>query len=70
MMARERPFQCEKCENTFTLDYNLKRHIKHVHQKILDFRCENCSFKTSSRQSLNDHIKAIHDMIRDFKCEL
>ena len=37
---------CHLCEKSFSLKEGLDRHIKHIHQKILNYHCEHCDYKT------------------------
>ena len=53
MNATERKrFTCDLCETTFAHKHGLKRHIKQVHQKIMDFSCNLCEFRCNNSNSL------------------
>ncbi len=62
-------FQCDKCNKVFTAKSDLKRHIKHVHDKIKDIKCDKCEYTCSNITNLKRHIKSIHDKIKDIKCD-
>jgi len=62
-------FQCDKCNKVFTTKSDLKRHIKHVHDKIKDIKCDKCEYTCSTNTRLKLHIKSVHEKIKDFKCD-
>ena len=47
-------FNCNECSKTFTKEYNLKRHIKSVHEQIKPHQCGICS-KSFSRKLHRDY---------------
>ena len=52
--------------------YQLKRHIKIIHEGIKcskDFKCESCTKSFASAQELRWHIKNVHEGIKN-KCDL
>ena len=51
--------KCNICEKTFSIASSLKKHIKHVHNKI-NIKCGICDKNFSSEQYLNVHINRIH----------
>ena len=57
---RLKRFQCEQCNCRTVSEYNLKQHIKEVHEGIKDFNCTHCDYKAARRTHLGRHIKAIH----------
>lgn len=58
-----------KCDYKCSLNADLQKHIKAVHDKIKDFECTypKC-VKCSTNSHLQQHIKSVHDKIRDFEC--
>ena len=62
-----KPYQCEGCELSFTLNGDLKKHVKEVHQKLKAFRCEYCSASFSRKYNLKDHVIAIHTKLKPFR---
>jgi gas vesicle protein len=64
-------FKCdiENCDYTCSINSNLQKHIKQVHNKIKDVECEFCNFTCSTNSNLQKHIKEVHNKIRDFECE-
>ena len=56
---RQRNYQCESCEKSFTLSGYLKTHIKtHVGQR--NYNCDSCGKSFTTAGSLKTHIKTIH----------
>ena len=52
--------QCPKCEIKIA-PYNLKRHIKRIHDKIFPFLCNTCGFKATSNAELKNHVDKVHE---------
>ena len=44
----KKPFECDKCDSTFTRKHGLKYHLEIVHEKWKPFKCQSCSYGTSS----------------------
>eukprot|EP00088_Acartia_fossae_P024070 TRINITY_DN2504_c2_g1_i3.p1 TRINITY_DN2504_c2_g1~~TRINITY_DN2504_c2_g1_i3.p1 ORF type:complete len:616 (+),score=167.97 TRINITY_DN2504_c2_g1_i3:81-1928(+) len=51
---------CHLCNKSFAFKDGLERHIKHIHQKIMNFHCEHCDYKTYSGFNLRIHISKMH----------
>ena len=73
---KEKQYLCEKCEKTYTYEYELRNHIKVKHQGFR-FNCEYCQKTYSNIQVLNHHLRKSHpDEIQDkmkemsFLCDL
>jgi len=64
-------FKCdiENCDYICSLNSNLQRHIKSVHNKIKDVECEFCDYTCSLNSNLQRHIKSVHNKIKDVECE-
>jgi hypothetical protein len=62
-------FQCLHCSYWTCIHYNIKAHVKAVHDKVKDFRCQQCNYASSRSSNLTTHMKAVHDKIKDFKCQ-
>ena len=58
---------CHHCEEVFTSESNLKRHIESIHTRNLSFECHICGKVYSRKDSLNRHI--ISHERNDFKCD-
>jgi len=56
---RERHF-CHLCEKSFSFKESLTKHIKSIHQKILDHHCHLCEYKTYKKFNLKLHISKMH----------
>ena len=53
-------YQCQYCEQKYTLKTNLNTHIKSIHEGKT-FQCQHCEYKATQKSSLKKHIKSIHD---------
>lgn len=51
---------CHLCEKSFSLKEGLDRHIKHIHQKIMNYHCDHCDYKTYAGFNLRLHISKMH----------
>eukprot|EP00088_Acartia_fossae_P024072 TRINITY_DN2504_c2_g1_i5.p1 TRINITY_DN2504_c2_g1~~TRINITY_DN2504_c2_g1_i5.p1 ORF type:complete len:626 (+),score=101.23 TRINITY_DN2504_c2_g1_i5:81-1958(+) len=51
---------CNLCTKTFVSKAGLDRHIKQIHQKIMDFQCDSCDYKTYTNYNLKIHISKMH----------
>ena len=56
----KKPFKCDDCNDSFARKYDLKTHIKIVHERKW-FRCYRCVQTFSSQQNMEKHIKRLHD---------
>lgn len=61
----EQPYICEKCEKSFSIKSNLKRHMQ-SHMREEQFTCWKCGIKCSSEKKLAIHFR-IHETI-SHKC--
>ena len=48
----EKPYQCEKCDQTFTFKGNMASHKKAVHLKENFFHCDQCEYSCSTKRGL------------------
>jgi len=62
------PYQCGKCEKTFTHPRRLYRHKKSVHEG-LRFPSNECNQTFKRRDNLKVHLESIHEGIK-FSCDL
>ena len=53
--------KCDRCEKTFSSKEHMKRHIKRIHDKILDVHCLQCDYKTYSNFNLRIHVTRVHE---------
>ena len=53
-------FSCEMCKKTFTVIYNLDRHIKTVHNKEMSYSCTFCDQSYTTNVNLKKHLKREH----------
>ena len=61
-------FYCDQCEKSYTIQPDLNRHIRTIHDGIKDYKCTQCDYACGDRGNLTKHIKQIHDKIRDVLC--
>ena len=54
---------------SFPQNWQLKRHINVVHDKIKNIKCDKCVYICSNNSHLKQHIKSFHNKIKDFKCD-
>ena len=59
--------ECPICKAIFR-KYQLKRHLKQVHDGKKDYKCEYCGNEYFENKRLNGHIKREHDNVRNEKC--
>jgi len=53
--------KCDRCDKTFSSKEHMKRHIKRIHDKILDIHCLQCDYKTYSNFNLRIHVTRVHE---------
>ena len=58
--TKRKSFTCIHCSKNFASKYNLKIHLKCVHQKSRDFVCSNCGKCFTQLISLQTHVSHVH----------
>ena len=58
--------QCNTCEKSFRSEYELKKHIEMVHEKVR-ILCEICN---KAVVNVKSHISNVHEGEKNFKCEI
>ena len=53
--------KCSLCDKAFLHKYNIKRHMKLVHDGVKPFDCEYCGKSFGTKEILNRHIKKVHE---------
>ena len=62
--------KCDQCNYLTSRERNLKRHIKVMHENILDHKCNQCYYACAERSNLKRHIKWVHNKgDRNIKCD-
>ena len=59
-------FQCDICQASFDYKYNLKRHVKQVHENF-SFKCQECSAAYTQKYKLEKHVASGNHLV-DFYC--
>ena len=64
--------KCPECDNIFSHEISMKRHLKHHAKDLKYFQCDECDFKTLRRDNLTKHRRNKHkafntnfDVLRD-----
>ena len=57
---RAEKLTCDKCGKQFDMRYQLKKHIKVVHDKIRDQQCHLCEKNFKTKDVLREHISSVH----------
>ena len=61
-------FECTKCEKTFRLKLQLKRHLMKDHGEHTDLDCSQCDKTFPYMRDLRIHVSSVHKIERPFKC--
>ena len=48
----------------------LKKHQRHVHDKVKDETCPICQRALNNKSELNRHVRFVHEKIKKVKCDL
>ena len=73
-------FKCDKCNFSFNTIFELRKHIKRIHEKERNFKCNGCDFKFFTNHEMRIHYKKKHKELelekdeeksdKEFKCKL
>ena len=53
-------YGCDTCDFQSKMKWNVKNHIKRVHQKQRDFHCDHCDYTCFSSSDFMKHNKSMH----------
>ncbi len=65
----DRRYSCQQCSCTFVSMEGLNRHVRHVHQKLVNFRCQICGKGYHDRRNYHDHM-ATHAGVKRNVCTI
>ncbi|XP_052770104.1 uncharacterized protein LOC128209886 [Mya arenaria] len=63
-------YSCSKCDKGFQFPYQVRRHMKAIHEGKYPYQCEQCKKPFTSVSSWKDHITYVHSDLRRFVCDL
>ena len=66
----KKPLKCGICDNFFSDEGDLKKHIESAHEKKVPFKCEICYYSSSRKDYLKKHIESVHEKKELFKCNI
>ena len=53
-------YQCDDCGKQFSMQMNLEKHMKNIHENIKNQKCPDCSYCTYSGYNLRLHANKVH----------
>ena len=63
-------FKCEICNHSTVSKYNLKAHMKQIHENI-KYECSMCESQYTSKTALSNHIAKVHTKTcKEYKCHI
>ena len=65
-------YKCGDCKKSLTGLYNMKRHIKLVHEekKPPAYSCSFCAARFMTKQGMKKHILSTHEGVKPFECDV
>ena len=61
--------ECAKCNKRFEKPYQLRNHIKSIHEDIKPYPCGQCEKAFSGANYLKKHVNIKHEGLKNYKCE-
>lgn len=61
---KQKVFQCNKCQKTFSVKSSYNRHKMNFHSNERPYACSYCKFRCKTKCGLVDHQKNIHHIIK------
>ena len=62
------PFMCHMCSYQCPRKIEIRKYIKHVHERKMPFECEQCHRRFPKLCVMNKHIELVHDKSRTYVC--
>ena len=58
--SKERRHQCKQCPRRFEKPFNLGRHVRTVHHRVVLYQCPYCPKKCSRLDNTRQHVNRVH----------
>ena len=62
-MKSKKRFSCHACDKTYAGNFNLKDHIRIVHEGKRDFRCDLCEKTFGRKETMKTHLALVHGKV-------
>ena len=62
-MKSKKRFSCHACDKTYAGNFNLKDHVRIVHEGKRDFRCDLCEKPFGRKETLKTHLALVHGKV-------
>jgi hypothetical protein len=63
--------QCNECSRMFRNNFEMKRHVKEVHEGVKEsHKCSFCQKIFSKKHSLKRHVSTVHDKFKPYQCDV
>ena len=69
LIRKDKEYVCEICEKKFRRQYNLKIHLKCVHESVKPYQCSLCEYKSATKSVLKTHKQSVHEKTTSYDCE-
>lgn len=69
MKHHERPFKCHICKKNFGSKFNLKSHLRCIHENYRPYKCNQCNSCFSDPSNFRRHL-IFHSGVKQFTCHV